>query len=162
LRVVIAASTATPVSAIRTSTGDRADDDECCEHERTRDADHRQGAARPPEPVFAVERTREQRQAGNVAQSRRRERVDQRADAVAGTRVEPADAAADEPDRGAPGAGRPDERAEEAHTGEPEPDRLRARQPAERSPYLRAEQLRHERDDEQRERQGGSGREYAV
>ena len=63
LRVVMAASAATPVNAIRTNTGQSGSapaieptTTSSAEHECARDADHRQRAARAPEPILAVER----------------------------------------------------------------------------------------------------------
>ena len=63
LRVVMAASTATPVIAIRTNTGQSGSapaieptTTSSASNECARDADHRQRAARAPEPILAVER----------------------------------------------------------------------------------------------------------
>ena len=146
----------------RQRAGNRAGNDQQREHERTGNADHHEGAACPPNPFVAVERTREQRQPRHVAESRWGERVDQRAHAVAGAGVEPADAPADEPNRRAPGACCTDERAEKADAREPEPGRPGVREPGERTPNLRTEQLGHEGDRKQRERERSGGREDAV
>src|SRR4029078_13652731 len=59
-------------------------------------------------------------------------------------------------------AGRPDERADEADPGEPEPDRPCAREPGECSPHLGAEHLGPEGDREERQCESSSGEEEVV
>src|SRR5204863_5048042 len=112
-------------------------DDQQREPGRSCRTDDGEGAACPPKPFVLVERAREEGQPHDVTESRRRKRVDQRADAVTGTGVEPTDAATDEPDPGAPGTGRPDQRAQKTDAREPKPDRPCVLDPDERAPHLR-------------------------
>ena len=94
--------------------------------------------------------------AHHVAEPRRRDRVDERADPVARAGVEEAGAAADRRERRAPRERRARERADEAERGEPEPDRLRRLELVERGRHIRPEQP-GERDDDDRARGERSG-----
>ena len=124
------------------------------EHDREPHGPHRaQRAGDPadrPEPAFVVEHAREEGEANGRADPGRRERVHDRAGAVARGRVGPRGRAAAARQRRLPAARRRHQRAAERGRREPEPAGRRIREPGDSVGDEIAEQLRTQRQRDQR------------
>ena len=110
-------------------------------------------AARRPDPVGALDRLRAQRDLHRVAELRRRDRVDEAADADSRRRLPRADASTGGGERCAPRRSRREERHPESARADREPVRIRTRKCRQRVAHPRAEQPgRRRHGDERRER----------
>jgi hypothetical protein len=134
----------------RQHAGRGSEDEQEGQPQRARSADGGRDATGRPEPPVGGERPREERDAHCAAELRGRDGVQERADAVAGARVRPAQGAPATGERAAPRAPRRGEGGGERERGRPQPRGADREDAAECLADTLAEQLRRRSDHDQR------------